>query len=71
MVHLGKTVFGLFEILTNYGTSWKINILESSPPLNIPSPTKLPPTKVHVEDGSGGGTFGLELPSICAEAIPT
>ena len=36
LVHLGKSFCGIFEILHNYGTSWKINILES--PLNIPSP---------------------------------
>ena len=29
--------FGIFEILNNYGTSWKINILES------PSTYRLPP----------------------------
>ena len=29
MVHLGKSFFGIFEIMNNYGTSWKINILES------------------------------------------
>ena len=25
MVHLGKSIFGVFEILNSYGTSWKIN----------------------------------------------
>ena len=29
LVHLGKQYLGIFEILNDYGTSWKINILES------------------------------------------
>ena len=33
----GRSSFGIFEILKHYGTSCKINILES--PLNIPTPT--------------------------------
>ena len=45
IVNLGKTIFfGVFDILNNYGTSWKSNILESPP--NIPTPTpayRLPP----------------------------
>ena len=40
MVHLGTSLFGIFEILNNYGTSWKIYIVES--PLNIATPTPAP-----------------------------
>ena len=29
MVHLGKSILGIVEILNNYGTSWKINILDN------------------------------------------
>ena len=39
LLHLGKSFLGIFEILNNYGTSWKFNILESPPPLNIATPT--------------------------------
>ena len=37
MVHPGRSIFGIFDILNNYGTSSKINISES--PLNIPTPS--------------------------------
>ena len=37
LVHHGKSIFGIFEILKHYGTSWKINILES------PSTYRFPP----------------------------
>ena len=36
-IHLGKSMFGIFEILKHYGASWKINILE------FPSKYRLPP----------------------------
>ena len=42
LVDLGKSNFEIFEILNNYCTSWKINILESQPSLNIPTPTLAP-----------------------------
>ena len=29
LVHLGKSILGIFEILNNCGTSWQTNILES------------------------------------------
>ena len=30
LIFLGRSSLGIFEILNNYGTPWKINILESS-----------------------------------------
>ena len=38
LVFLGRSIFGTFEILNNSGASWKIEILQSPPPLNIPTP---------------------------------
>ena len=29
LMHLGRSIFGIFEILNNYDTSWKITILET------------------------------------------
>ena len=39
LVHLERSIFGVFEILNNYGTSWKIY---PGIPLNIPTPTPAP-----------------------------
>ena len=58
MQHLGKSLLGIFEISNNYGTSWKINLLESPPPLNIPTPTPAPdrpPTQAMGPTRSGAG----------------
>ena len=52
VVHLGISFFGIFVILKHYGTSWKINILES--PLNIPTPTLVPDHPLRGHEGTWG-----------------
>ena len=55
MVHLGKSIFGTFEILRHDGTSWKINILA----LKIPTPTTAPANPLGGHEGAWGAAAQL------------